>query len=76
MRQLDIFKCVERSTYKIFCDTGPHFRNAEFLHYLFNELAGQKIKVSLNFFCEAHGKNSRYSLVCLMGLKVFEILEF
>ena len=60
MRQLDIFKSVDRSTYKIFFDTGPYFRNAEFLHYLFKELASLKIKVSLNFFCEAHGKNSRF----------------
>ncbi len=29
------------------------------MHYLFVELASINIKVSLNFFCEKHGKNSR-----------------
>ena len=29
------------------------------MHYLFKELAEDQIKVSFNFFCEKHGKNSR-----------------
>lgn len=66
MRQLECFKEIEKKSYTIWCDTGSHFRCFELLHYLFIELAGHNIKVSLNYFCEKHGKNSRdqhFSLV-------------
>lgn len=59
MRQLDCFKEIEKKSYIVWCDTGTHFRCFEVLHYLFKELADLEIKVSLNYFCEKHGKNSR-----------------
>ncbi len=40
-------------------DCGPHFRCSEMIHYLFKELKDLQIKISLNFFCERHGKNER-----------------
>jgi mRNA interferase HigB len=35
-------------SYIVWSDTGPHFRCAEFYHFLFNELAREKIKVDFN----------------------------
>ncbi|CAF0871784.1 unnamed protein product, partial [Brachionus calyciflorus] len=65
-RKLDEFKAIEQKKYIIWADTGSHFRCAELIHYLFNELAREQIRVCLNFFCEKHGKNGRdqhFSLV-------------
>ena len=59
MRKLDCFKNVEKKKYIVWTDTGNHFRCAEFMHFLFVELAQFKIEVSFNLFCEKHGKNSR-----------------
>ncbi len=59
LRNLPCFRELDRNNYIVWCDTGSHFRCFEFLHYLFSELASSKIKVSLNYFCEKHGKNSR-----------------
>lgn len=50
---------MDRKKYIVWTDTGTHFRNAEFMHYLFKELLEQHISVSFNLFCEKHGKNSR-----------------
>ncbi len=66
LRKLPCFKDLDKKSYIVWCDTGSHFRCSELLHYLFFELASQNIIVSLNFFCEKHGKNSRdqhFSLV-------------
>lgn len=59
MRQQRCFKLLDKKSYIVWSDVGPHFRCAEFMHYLFVELAQLKIKVSFNLFCERHGKNSR-----------------
>ena len=59
MRNLECFKQVDQKDYIIWSDTGSHFRCAEFIHYLFKELADKGITVSFNLFCEKHGKNSR-----------------
>jgi hypothetical protein len=59
MRALPCFKKLDKKSYIVWSDTGPHFRCSEFMHYLFVELAQLKIKVSFNLFCERHGKNSR-----------------
>lgn len=63
---MDEFKAVEQKKYIVWTDTGTHFRCAELIHYLFDELAREQIRVCLNFFCEKHGKNGRdqhFSLV-------------
>ncbi len=49
----------DKKKYIVWTDTGSHFRCAEFMHYLFVELANLGIEVSYNLFCEKHGKNSR-----------------
>jgi len=59
LRELECFKAVDKSKYIVWTDTGSHFRNSEFMHYLFKELFEQKISVSFNLFCEKQGKNSR-----------------
>ena len=59
MRKLECFKKIDTKDYVIWSDAGPHFRCAEFLHYLFNDLAEENITVSYNLFGEKHGKNSR-----------------
>ena len=59
MRQLECFRELDRKKYIIWTDTGSHFRCAEFMHFLFKELAQLDIQVSFNLFCEKHGKNSR-----------------
>ena len=59
MRQLPCFRELDKNRYIIWSDTGPHFRCAEFMHYLFVELALLDKKVSFNLFCEKHGKNTR-----------------
>ena len=59
MRQLECFKALDKKKYIVWTDTGNHFRCAEFMYYLFVELAQIQIEVSFNLFCEKHGKNSR-----------------
>ena len=54
------FKEIEKPNYFIWSDCGGHFRCAEFLSFLFDDLKKkEKINVNLNFFAEKHGKNSR-----------------
>ena len=57
----DIFKKFTQKKFIVWADTGPHFRCKELMHYFFKELADEKIQISLNFFCECHGKASRDS---------------
>ncbi len=59
LRELECFKRVDKCKYIVWADTGSHFRCSEMIHYLFNELHHLNIYVSLNYFCEKHGKNSR-----------------
>ncbi|CAF0939039.1 unnamed protein product [Brachionus calyciflorus] len=59
LRKQEIFKKIEKKNYTIWTDAGTHFRCAEFLYYLFNELANEKIMVKYNIFGEKHGKNRR-----------------
>jgi hypothetical protein len=59
LRNLECFREIDRHSYIIWTDCGPHFRCAEMMHYCFKELLDFKIKVSLNYFCEKHGKSSR-----------------
>ncbi len=59
MRSQTFFKEIDKKNYIIWADCGKHFRCAEFVSYLMEELAESKINVNLNFFGEAHGKNSR-----------------
>jgi len=59
LRDLECFKSADRKKYIVWTDTGAHFRNSEFMHYLFKELFNQKVSVSFNLICEKHGKNSR-----------------
>lgn len=59
MRELECFREIDENKYIVWADTGPHFRCAEMIHYLFSELLQQNKYVSLNFFCEKHGKNTR-----------------
>jgi hypothetical protein len=59
MRNLSLFQEIEKKNYIIWSDAGPHFRCGELIHYLFVELAEKNISISLNFFGERHGKNSR-----------------
>ena len=59
MQQLESFQKLDKKKYIIWTDTGNHFRCAEFMHFLFVELASLRIEVSFNLFCEKHGKNSR-----------------
>ncbi|RNA12862.1 hypothetical protein BpHYR1_013257, partial [Brachionus plicatilis] len=59
LKNLDVFKKIERKKYIIWADTGTHFRCSELIDYLFQELSKENIKVCLNFFVEKHGKNSR-----------------
>ncbi|RNA02663.1 ubiquitin carboxyl-terminal hydrolase 7 [Brachionus plicatilis] len=54
LRNLDVFKKIETKKYIIWADTGTHFRCSEVIHYLFQELSREKIKVCLNFFVEKH----------------------
>ena len=55
LREQDFFKKLDKKKYIVWTDTGPHFRCSEFLYYLFNELALEKIEVNYNLFCEKHG---------------------
>lgn len=61
LRNLPFFKerFSNKKKYEVWADTGTHFRCSEFLHYLFNELSNEKIKVSFNLFGEQHGKSAR-----------------
>ncbi len=58
IRKQDFFMKIKKSKYKIWFDTGNHFRSAEVMHYLFEELKTE-ISVDCNFFCEKHGKSAR-----------------
>ena len=53
------FQQLDQNKYIVWTDTGPHFRCAELMHYLFKELAETKIQVCYNLFAECHGKSSR-----------------
>ena len=59
LRKQDFFKAIDKKNYIVWSDCGKHFRCSEFISYLMEELAGSEIHVNLNFFGEAHGKNSR-----------------
>ncbi|CAF0729553.1 unnamed protein product [Brachionus calyciflorus] len=59
LRNQDAFKQIDQNKYIVWADTGTHFRCAEVLHYFFQELPQEGIKVCLKFFVEKHGKNSR-----------------
>ena len=40
------------------CDPGPHFRSAEFMHFVFARLPSMYVKkIFLNYFTEHHGKS-------------------
>ncbi len=43
LREQDFFKQIEQKEYIFWADCGKHFRNNEFLGYLFRELSQQKI---------------------------------
>jgi len=45
LRSQVFFQKLEKKKYILFCDTGPHFRNAQILHYFFNEIASEGIQV-------------------------------
>jgi hypothetical protein len=48
IRKQDFFIKIKKSKYKVWFDTGNHFRSAEVMHYLFEEL---KTEISVcNFF--------------------------
>ena len=60
LRETAQFKAIEKDNYIIWSDCGGHFRCAEFISYLFDDLRlKKKIKIQMNFFAENHGKNSR-----------------
>ncbi|CAF1001538.1 unnamed protein product [Brachionus calyciflorus] len=59
LRGQEMFKKIDKKKYIIWTDAGTHFRCADFLHYLFNELANEEIIVQYNIFAEKHGKSSR-----------------
>jgi hypothetical protein len=50
------YKKVDEPYYIIWTDCGKQFRCAEFMYFLFNDLASKKKCVNLNFFAEKHGK--------------------
>jgi hypothetical protein len=50
---------VDQASYVVWVDCGKQFRSKEFLYFCANSLARQGKSVSLNFFCEKHGKNNR-----------------
>lgn len=56
IRNLQIFKSIEKKNYIIFSDTAKQFRCEEICHFYLIELANEGIRVSFNFFCEYHGK--------------------
>ena len=39
MRQQEFFKKIDTKSYNVWTDCGKHFRNSEFLGYLFKELS-------------------------------------
>jgi hypothetical protein len=58
-----LFKAIDKENYVIWTDCGSQFRSAEFIYFLFNELAEKEKAVNLNYFCEKHG-NLRF-IFCL-----------
>jgi hypothetical protein len=56
IRNLDIFRQIEKSNYIIYSDTAKQFRCEEICHFYMVELAQKGIRVSFNYFCEYHGK--------------------
>ena len=73
LRNQYFFKKIEKPTYIIWVDCGPHFRNGTIMHYFFEELASltNPIVVNLNFLGEKHGKNSRDTHFSVLSKKIF-----
>ena len=59
LRKQNVFKKIDKKKYIVWSDAGSHFRSKEFISYLFDELAMEKIQVNYNLFAECHGKSSR-----------------
>ena len=59
MRNHDVFKRFKQKKYILWTDSGSNFRCAEFIRYLFDEVASEGFQICLNFFAECHGKSSR-----------------
>ncbi len=74
MRELEIFKKLDKKKYHIWTVAGGHFRCAEFIYYLFVELAIDKIQVSYNLFAECHGKSSRDQHFSVIGFFIKEAM--
>ncbi len=53
--EMDEFKDVDQDHWIVWTDCGKSFRCAEFIYFLFNDLANKRKSVNLNFFAEKHG---------------------
>ena len=72
MRSHKFFKTLfGKKKFIIWTDTGTHFRNNQFVNYLFNELKKDNILVEWNLFAEKHGnKYINVRLIIFLNLLV------
>ena len=67
LRKQNAFKKLDKKKYIVWSDAESHFRSQEFISYLFDELAMEKIQVNYNLFAECHGKSSRDAHFSIIG---------
>ena len=66
LRTQEFFKKLfDKKNFIIWSDTGTHFRNNQFVNYLFFELKKYEISVEWNLFAEKHGNLNFYQNLCV-----------
>ena len=53
--QLFFKKLSNNKNLILWCDSGTHFKNSEFMYYLFKELKDEGVIVEWNLFQDKHG---------------------
>ena len=60
LRKQNAFKKLDKKKYIVWSDAGSHFRSKEFISYLFDELAMEKIQV--NYTCSPNARGNQAAM--------------